>query len=208
MIGLNRRRTMGNALPYDAEIEYIQGDGSAYIDTGVKATSNIRYECSFTITAVPSTNFPIFGGRVGLNNKSSAFYYYYSGTYRFSWRYGNSYAEGYTLNKNTGDFYATNRATARIMVVDNTASITCNTSTFTTDYTVYIFAMNNGGSISNNSSTSVLRIKWMKIYDGSTLVRDFIPVKKNSIGYLYDKVSGELFGNSGTGSFILGNDVN
>jgi hypothetical protein len=33
-----------------------------------------------------------------------------------------------------------------------------------------------------------------------------VPVKDNGVGYMYDKVSGQLFGNAGTGSFILGND--
>jgi hypothetical protein len=47
-----------------------------------------------------------------------------------------------------------------------------------------------------------------KIYDtdGTTLLRDFIPVRKNGVGYLYDRVSGELFGNAGTGDFVLGPD--
>ena len=39
------------------------------------------------------------------------------------------------------------------------------------------------------------------------LVRDLIPVRVGNVGYMYDKVSGQLFGNSGTGNFILGPDV-
>ena len=43
---------------------------------------------------------------------------------------------------------------------------------------------------------------------GGNKIRDFIPVRKNGIGYLYDKVSGELFGNaSGSGAFTYGSDV-
>jgi len=38
------------------------------------------------------------------------------------------------------------------------------------------------------------------------VVVDFIPVRKEGVGYMYDKVSRQLFGNSGTGNFILGND--
>jgi hypothetical protein len=51
-------------------------------------------------------------------------------------------------------------------------------------------------------------IRWCKIYRSEQLVRDFIPVRVGQTGYLYDKVSRKLFGNSGTGDFILGNDVN
>ena len=35
---------------------------------------------------------------------------------------------------------------------------------------------------------------------------DLIPVRVGQVGYMYDKVSRQLFGNSGTGNFILGND--
>ena len=49
-----------------------------------------------------------------------------------------------------------------------------------------------------------------KLWNGITLVRDFIPVRVGSgssaVGYLYDRVSGELFGNAGTGEFLIGPD--
>ena len=31
---------------------------------------------------------------------------------------------------------------------------------------------------------------------------------KNTVGYLYDRVSGALFGNAGTGDFMVGTDRN
>ena len=45
-----------------------------------------------------------------------------------------------------------------------------------------------------------------KIYVNDVLLRDFVPVRVGTTGYMYDKVSGQLFGNAGTGDFILGND--
>lgn len=53
------------------------------------------------------------------------------------------------------------------------------------------------------------RLYWFnaKHADGSP-VCDLIPVRKGSTGYLYDRVSGRLYGNAGTGSFILGPDKN
>jgi hypothetical protein len=51
-------------------------------------------------------------------------------------------------------------------------------------------------------------MKSVEMYNGSTLVRSYIPVRKNGVGYLYDRVSGELFGNANsTGAFTYGNDV-
>jgi len=35
-----------------------------------------------------------------------------------------------------------------------------------------------------------------------------IPVRIGNIGYMFDKVTGKMFGNSGTGNFVLGPDIN
>ena len=42
--------------------------------------------------------------------------------------------------------------------------------------------------------------------DGSTIL-DLIPVRKGTVGYMYDRVSGRLFGDAGAGDFVLGPDV-
>ena len=39
------------------------------------------------------------------------------------------------------------------------------------------------------------------------IVRDLIPVRVGNVGYMYDKVSKELFANAGSGSFTLGGDI-
>ena len=44
------------------------------------------------------------------------------------------------------------------------------------------------------------------IEENDVLLIDLIPVVKDNVGYMYDKVSGQLFGISGTGDFILGPD--
>ena len=44
--------------------------------------------------------------------------------------------------------------------------------------------------------------------NNETFIFNAIPVRRGNVGYLYDKVSGKLFGNSGTGQFILGQDIN
>ena len=44
--------------------------------------------------------------------------------------------------------------------------------------------------------------------DGSAYLNLEIPVRVGQVGYMYDRVSGQLFGNQGTGNFILGEDKN
>lgn len=46
------------------------------------------------------------------------------------------------------------------------------------------------------------RLYSCKIWDGSTLVRDFVPALNDGEAGLYDRVTGTFFGNSGTGEFL------
>ena len=71
-----------------------------------------------------------------------------------------------------------------------------------------------GGNIEifrGKDGCSEIKMYSMQIYDkgvsaDGTLVRDFIPVRVGDVGYMYDRVSGQLFGNAGTGEFIIGPD--
>ena len=50
------------------------------------------------------------------------------------------------------------------------------------------------------------RIYSAKMVSNRVSIFDFVPVRKGNIGYMYDRVSGQLFGNQGTGAFIIGPD--
>ena len=75
--------------------------------------------------------------------------------------------------------------------------------TFTPLYSIYIGAMN-GYKEHNNFTGKIYNVK---ISQGDEIVMDLIPVRVGTTGYMYDTVSGELFGNAGTGEFILGSDI-
>ena len=53
----------------------------------------------------------------------------------------------------------------------------------------------------------------MKIYefkiisDDGKIQRHMIPVRKNNVGYMYDLVTKQLYGNVGNGKFLYGSDV-
>ena len=66
-----------------------------------------------------------------------------------------------------------------------------------------------GRSRLNEQFNFIGKVFAVKIYDANgTLVRDFVPVRKGTVGYLYDRVTRKLFGNAGTGDFVLGPDKN
>jgi hypothetical protein len=85
-----------------------------------------------------------------------------------------------------------------------TGTVTALSGSLTTGKNYGIFArIGPDGSIQQKGA----RFSYFKIWKGGVLVRDYIPVRVGSVGYLYDQVSQQLFGNNGTGSFAYGNDV-
>ena len=52
------------------------------------------------------------------------------------------------------------------------------------------------------------RLYSFRIDKAGMKVLDLIPVRIGDEGYMYDRISGNLFGNQGSGKFILGPDIN
>ncbi len=53
-----------------------------------------------------------------------------------------------------------------------------------------------------------MMLKTFTIKKGDVLVQDLIPVRVGTECCMYDKVTGTLLHNAGTGDFILGDDKN
>lgn len=45
------------------------------------------------------------------------------------------------------------------------------------------------------------------VYNNEKSIMRLIPVRIENVGYMPDKVSKQLFGNQGTGNFVLGPDI-
>lgn len=137
-----------------------------------------------------------------IGSSNTSFEYYLSSNSKLSVRSNNA-AKNSTKTPGTGG--------------QHTYRISNSTNHFYYDSTSYSFTHNGtsyqGASLyllirPSASSTGInARLYSCTIKEGDTLLRNFIPVRKDGVGYLYDKVSGELFGNAGTGDFILGPDV-
>lgn len=52
------------------------------------------------------------------------------------------------------------------------------------------------------------RVYSVSVYDNDDMIVNLFPVRIGQVGYMYDTVSGQLYGNAGTGNFILGSDIN
>lgn len=203
-----RRRLMmnkGGIPPYDAKIEYLGSDSNAYINTGIsgnnyylRLTGHFMYSNFIAYGA-------IYGNYISDNHNSTRLILsitinkVISCVNTICTNEGNTIAPC-AINQKHYFFVDYNK-----VIIDSTTTTVKNKDD----------GIANNGIIClfNRSVTNIakrnmgLKIYDFQIYDHETLVRDYIPVRVGTVGYLYDRVSGELFGNVGAGSFILGQDV-
>lgn len=174
------------------KLEYIESSGTQYIDTGIKPISTTVIDCCVS----------------GFNSSSTvaAFGAENDGSVRCSLLRVSS---KYRTDIGSGDVYSTLATTnAEITVKYQSGSATLNGVSNSTgtmggvNYSIYLFARNSAGTKDLPSSC---KIHYFKIYEGTTIVRNFIPCLNSdgTVG-MYDLVSRTFFGNSGTGTFTGG----
>lgn len=201
-----RRRVMerkGGSLPYDAEIEYLQSSGTQYIDTGIKVTSNPKAVVELMQVTTQDSDYwgNSFPGIYANTDGMFSAHFFYGGI--TVWRYGNQRKEpgvSFRVGLNVKFKIETGK---KVILNDGEQEVEMsNDFVYSPDQkNIDIFR-------SRETSYSSWKLYTFKLYDAGELVRDYIPVRVGTTGYLYDKVSGELFGNQGTGDFILGSDKN
>ena len=207
--------TTRSSPPYDAEIEYLESTGTQYIDTGIPAHSNIGYRINGILLSTSTETFPVL---IGIQDRNDTWYYEVYGSNVQStepllvnegWQSTDVYSiYGYVNIRTTATFNYLSDGLATINPSQSSStSSQINWQQFVEhDINICIFAAgsdNQQGYIYNSNS----RVYSCQISDGSTIVRDFIPVRCGQIGYLYDKITNQLFGNGGTDNFILGDDI-
>ena len=191
-------------------VEYLQTDGTAYIDLGVnnKTTFGVRAKAS-NIT-LGTKNFTCGAGkgdlagigvRIGKDNVS-----YCAQRQMNMVSYASGSAENKYVQANfnaSGKGYVEGMETATTVTLDSFAF--ANTS-----YTFLVFAVHNYQGNVVLQSGSGYRLHHLQISDGATLVFDLYPCyrKLDNEAGLYDMVSGTFFGNAaGSGAFTAGSEL-
>lgn len=192
---------IGEGRPF-TRVEYLEtADGLPCIDTGIVPNANTKVELGFKCTAAAA-----WMGVVGN---------YIDETHNCVRLAQANNPNRYIANPNTNAGNATTVykavtygwQTASISqtkcIVDNaeaTPTLTQGTANTT-----------NIALFKNRVTTSVVgtreQISWCKIWDGADLIRDFVPVRVGSVGYMLERVSGTLYGNAGAGAFVIGADI-
>jgi hypothetical protein len=185
-------------LPYDAEVEYLESTGTQYINTGYKPKANSGVQVSFRVAYIGS-NDGVFGARTsGANDR----FWIVPSSVGLNYGFGSAFS--------LAAISASTIYTASLNFKEDGKAIcganSTNVSGFNgCPYSLYLFAANVSGTASFMEYGK--RVYGCKITEGSEVVHDFIPVRVGTVGYLYDRVSGQLFGNAGTGAFGYGADL-
>ena len=197
------------ALPYDAEVEYIESSGTQYIDSSIVWDDTIQFEIKISKNAASKTL-----GLIGYRFTSDAsttgnmrfFFFYNDG--KVAARFGVSPIN--STAKMTSNAFHTVTFDGNNLTIGGSQylNVPNSSKSSTTEYgSIYILNVNTTGYYSSDINLFEGKLYGCTIAKGGQTVRDMVPVRKDNVGYLYDKVSGQLFGNAGSGAFTYGNDV-
>ena len=203
--------TTATGLPSGyTRVDYIESNGTQYIDTGYKATASTGVQIDYQFTDINPTQQRLFGADSSSDSYLN-YHMYINGA--SNWAYAFKDGAGNWIN--TGIAANTSRHTIKFNMtsgqysIDSTnGTISSSTRTKTAQTNMYIMWY-------SSSDTGGLKAK-MKLYsfkiysnNNTGLVRDFVPAINNSTGKagLYDLVTDTFYGNAGTGDFIIGNNT-
>lgn len=184
----------GGGIPYP-QLEYIESNGTQWIDTGYSPNENTKVQ--LMVNNVSSTGEVIFGFIPPLSDWDSS-----------DWRlfnYGNnvyydiidSRINGSTLNSGVwleielGNYYVKDIATGSTLISGDRKS---------TVSTTYTCTLNHSHQHNNNSSN---KWRYVKIIEGNNLIMHLVAVMANLRPCMYDIVSRQLF-DTPQGTFIAG----
>lgn len=213
----------GPKLPYDAEVEWIETDGvGSYINTGINSSLNFSLEIDCQLMSkhnlAARPNSTLFGARGSASFTLGA---------RFSYMLTTSsgknlmYFRVPTTSPSEGPENDYERHVIRITAtecyIDDVSVPVTSPVTSSTPYLGHPFCIGRDGILDVDEDYRLrtyanARFYAVKIYENGIFVRDMIPVCfTNELGQaegaMYDRVSGEIFRNQGTGAFGFGTDI-
>lgn len=181
-----------NGLPRGyTELEYIETTGEQYINTGFVPNQDTRIVCEFMYF----DGTGIYGSRSTVSSRNFSLRVI-NGNWQLG--YGAGVLTG-TIKADTKNWHTADQ-NKNTLYIDGELAAEREYVTFNAPYPVAIGAIRAGSMYYGEG-----RYRAFKIYDNGVLVRRFIPCKNpdGNIG-MYDTVSGQFYGNAGTGEFVAG----
>ena len=199
------RKMMMKPLPYDAEVDWLQGDGVAYIDLGYGVTE----------TTESYLDIGFYPTHLGGNGEYFAGWQFSNGS-GGQWitilktgqtKYSNGLTAYFTISPTPEDYVEMHLQSGDYHANINGERVVTKTGTTNIRYWATFFRRTDKyNSDVTKGLLSCAKLVYAKGGDGTNEF-DLIPVRKGSFGYMYDRVSGRLYGNAaGTGAFVIGPD--
>lgn len=216
LLGARQYLSGGKRLPYDAEVEYLESTGAQWIDTGLAFSSAslvFDFEMSIdnTLTGWSDEFMGAFNSDSNDNTGVRArIYGDGNGNIDLSYlsRPRACPGTGMTAHVRGEGFVTVHLANGYVSVAKNGTVYGSKTGSGTVrtpcGRSVFLFAGNQGGSPFRRATG--MRLKSYTVTSGADTVQDLTPVRVGQTAALYDRVSGALLYNSGTGAFTVGPD--
>lgn len=212
---MRRRQMMSKRLPYDAEVEYLESTGTQWINTNIYVSygNTVYIDMDFSFTEIATSANNALTGNYTIKSNKSYRNFLFVGSDR-KWKIG--YGDG-TSGVLVSNITASTNVDYKIIVIIGygVQNITINgnnvlsasyVNSYISNLPFAIFGTYNPDLGIRNTSNIKLKKYKLALNTQDNVVFDGVPVVKDNIGYLYDKVTGQLFGNQGAGNFILGQD--
>ena len=184
-------------LPFDAECEYVTFPAGAYVDPEIV---DIGLPNAYDIDArirIPTYGSFRFGNwREDDQTKSFMIFNYSGGGYKLC-KY---WADSGSGIAQTSDFFQI-KTQSNSYTLNGTTRTCTPTTTVRENASFIICGLDNKVDGQKGGSEVDIDIAYFR-FIGNTVLRDLVPVRVGQVGYLYDKISGRLFG-SAVGSIPL-----
>jgi len=178
-------------------LDYVESSNGCYIDSGIVPDTDTTVKCKYDFVGLgDNVGAMIFGQAATAGTRANLFGLGVSQVATHLYRLYGAISAYFNQNYSGADlvYSGDGRVLADGVQIGNPIP----SQTFTTTRSLYIFAENYGGNVYRAGR---IKLYYLQILNGSTLQRDFIPVLDwNDVPCLYDKVSGQLFYNQGTGT--------
>lgn len=187
------------------QVEYIESNGTQYIDTSVYISTGYKVRVKAYATSVP-TSIAFFGCTTTAdpnNAHKGIFRIIGASINRCAWGNGSGSIVGSLTGNDSANTWYDMVCDNGVWTINDTLFATCPESSFTSEYSMWLFARNTGGIVRLPASC---RISVCQIWDNNgQMIRNLVPCKNasNVVG-MYDLVNGVFYQNAGTGDFVAG----
>ena len=196
---------MARTLPYDAEVEWLESNGEQYVETNYIPRSIDRIIARYVVYQKDIPGNLVFASKTGAWNALPNYWVFLKmqyTTYQI-WAFSNYQdiaKHVYYGSVSECDLDMVNKRIAVYKEGDAPAYDRIEVGVESENQLpIQLFPK-------GQKDLARTRIMKFEAIRNGEKVADIIAVRKDGVGYMYDRVSGQLFRNAGTGAFVIGPD--